>query len=171
MNPPAKPIPLTTAKKARNTGIIITLVTFGLIGVIILISSIQAAAGGLPILENPGALIGGAISSLTILLGAVLPLLLRVERTGEAVHEHVANSHTKEDGTPLYLRDDIDNLRREMRQGFLDVKSGIAHAIELSMANATDIRGIRRDVAEGRADRKELRDRVDDLEDTIEEKP
>ncbi|AZF93416.1 minor tail protein [Mycobacterium phage Centaur] len=64
-----------------------------------------------------------AIISAFSLAGVVAPVLLSSHRkqnkTLETVREHVANSHTTN------LRDDIDDLARTVREGFMETRRDI----------------------------------------------
>jgi len=127
--------------------------SFALIGVIIVVSAWGQTPRGESIIENPGALIGGVIAGLGTLMGVIMPAVLRAERNSEELKEQVKNDHKKEDGTPLLLRDDLDDKHEQVLHQIAlvthtlkTVEGGLALAIELSRANAADVRGIRHDI-------------------------
>ncbi len=155
-----------SGRAARNIILWVVIGAIIILGVIVLLSALGETKRGEPMIENPGTLIGGVITGLGGLMTLLLPLLLKVEKTQEAVKEQVENSHKKPDGSPINLRDDLDT---KPSQDYLDeVVDGLKDHVEEHLSrvtdtltraiqsldrriegSASDIRGMRRDI--GRA--------------------
>lgn len=143
---------MTKNRTARNTVLWTAAVALFAVGLIVFVSATGETKKGEALIENPGALIGIVFSSLATLMGILLPLLLRAEKSMDMVKENVQNDHKKSDGSPLYLRDDLDGKHDVILEKLGSLADGVAIAIRLSEGNAADIRGMRRDVGRVRDD-------------------
>lgn len=133
-------------RTARNTGLWIATGGVLFIGALVLVSAWGETPKGEALIENPGTLLGIAITALGGILVAILPAALRLERNSEEVKEQVQNAHKKPDGTPLNLRDDLDDKHGEVLTQIRNVRQAVDLALELTQANASDVRGMRRDM-------------------------
>lgn len=144
----------------RNAALWTVVVMFLLIGIIVFVSATGQTPKGESIIENPGALIGTVITGVGGLMAIILPAILKVEKNSEELKEQVKNDHKKADGTPLLLRDDLDD-KHDVVLARLDsidarfnligdnvenIEEGVRLAIQLGQANASDVRGMRRDM-------------------------
>lgn len=133
-------------RTARNTGLWVATGGVVFIGALVIVSAWGETSKGETLIENPGTLLGIAITALGGILVAILPAALRLERNSEEVKEQVQNAHKNPDGTPLNLRDDLDDKHTELLEQIMSVKSSVGLALTLTQANASDVRGMRRDM-------------------------
>lgn len=122
-----------------------------IIGLILLLSSVVRNTDGDLVLDNIGGLLGAVFSSFGVLMVGVIPIMLKMLSNSEDVKSNVQNDHRKPDGTPLPMRDDMDDKHNEalnrMDRGFEQQNEQIQHVVDLVMATQSDTRGIRKDIA------------------------
>lgn len=152
-----------SGRAARNTVLWVVVGAIIILGIVVLLSALGETKRGEPMIENPGTLIGGVITGLGGLMTLLLPLLLKVEKTQEAVKEQVQNDHKRADGTPINLRDDLDSkpseayldkainsVKEHVEEQLNMVSSALSGAIgsldKRIEGSASDIRGLRRDI-------------------------
>jgi hypothetical protein len=107
-------------------------------------------------------------SILTAIVGAtgviIVAMLNRTRQHAKVAADQTANSHKNPDGTPLNLRDDLD----EKFEGLADLVKGLGLDIG---GMKSDIRGIRKDASDDRNNANEAiateRSRIRKLEDTL----
>lgn len=133
-------------RTGRNTVLWTVATGIGLIGVIIFSSAVLQNSKGDPLFEKPDTLIGIVITALGGLMAVLLPALLRFERNSEELKEQVKNDHKKPDGTPLLLRDDLDDKHDVILARLDSLQDKVDISVGLSQANASDVRGIRKDM-------------------------
>lgn len=96
----------TVTRRLAQTGLWTAVsVVVAILG-ILLLSTIDNA-DGTPWLES--STIAQTISLLAVVAAAVLPSVLGTRKDAAEVREQVQNAHVKADGTPLNLRDDLDD--------------------------------------------------------------
>lgn len=122
--------------------------------VVVIVAFVQARPGE-PYLENPGALVGTAITAIGGVLAAIVGTLSRTEKAAEAVKAQVLNGH----GDAPPMRVEQDNRHDEYSRRFESLETGIFRIINGLEAAQADIRGLRRDVgrAAGRLDEHDRR--------------
>ncbi|MGN7861441.1 hypothetical protein ACTJI8_12745 [Microbacterium sp. 22303] len=112
---------------------------------------------GSPLVENPGAVLVGFFALVSGLGSALIGKLSGPLSDIGDVKENVQNDHTKPDGTPLNLRDDLDEKHDTVLEAFAvfqaEMKAEFA-AVRL------DIGGLRK---ENRDDRDDANGRISDL--------
>lgn len=133
-------------KSVRNAVLWTVAGAFALLGIIVFVAATGQTEKGEAIIENPGALFGIVITSLSSIMAILLPILLRAEKNTEIAKEQLQNEHKNADGTPLNIRDDLDDKHEVILTKLESLQGGVNMAIRLSEGNASDIRGMRRDV-------------------------
>lgn len=130
-----------------------------IIGLIVFLGAIKDAEG-VPLIDNPGLVTAAAITAIGGLAAVVLPILLKAESAAEVsrrsstdvadvvstIRDNVQNSHRKPDGSPLHMRDDMDDKHSALMQRLDTMSDSIALATRLTESAASDIRGVRRDI-------------------------
>lgn len=92
------------------------------------------------LIDNPTAILGGVISALGVVLAAVLPALLRVEKVTGLIRDNVQNGHK------VPLRQEQDDRHEELMLVVTRLGSGIDNLSRRLDGQASDIRGIRKDI-------------------------
>jgi hypothetical protein len=141
----------TVNKRLTQTGLWTALAVGVAILGILLLSTIDTPDGE-PWLES--STIAQTLSLLAVVGAAVLPSVLGTRKDAAEVREQVQNAHMKPDGTPLNLRDDLDD-KHNLTSGALK------HLTALVEGVIDDQRNDREDRRSDRADIRALTKRVD----------
>lgn len=148
---------VSTGRRVRNIALWVAAGAVVVAGAIIFLASLNKSSGD-PVLENPGTLIGTLIVTVGGMFSLILGVVLKTQSDTTTVKDHVQNAHVNANGTPLILRDDLDQkhdrvesrmdgMETLMREGFSDLKDQVGHAIQLAMGTAVDMRGVRTDMS------------------------
>lgn len=148
---------VSTGRRVRNIALWVAAGAVVVAGAIIFLASLNKSSGD-PVLENPGTLIGTLIVTVGGMFSLILGVVLKAQSDTTTIKDHVQNAHVNADGTPLILRDDLDQkhdrmesrmdgIETLMREGFSDLKDQVGHAIQLAMGTSVDMRGVRMDVS------------------------
>lgn len=144
-----------------------TMLLIGAVVTVLIVATLVAAfvvrPDGTAVVDNPATIIVAIITGLGGLSIALAPLFVRLLSSSEAVKQNVQNDHKKADGTPLLLRDDMDekhdeqlSFQTETRRMMMETMSDVRQAVN---GVASDIRGLRKDV--GRIDDRQGENRKD----------
>lgn len=152
---------LITQQKARARGWWIATLVLALV-LLVCVAIVAAGAtrdvDGNPLIESPGAVLVGFFALLGTLSTAFKAVLSPLQNNLEVVKQNVQNDHIKEDGTPLIMRDDLDDKHDELKELILDGQKETRRDIG---GIREELRGVRRDAA---SDREATSDRFDAVE-------
>lgn len=143
-----------TRKKNRAKGWWAAFASFAavlLVCALIVFIAFLKDADGNAIIENPGAVLVGFFALVGTIGTGVIAKLAPLQSGLDVIQQNVQNDHTKPDGTPLIMRDDLDDKHEEILTVLKEFQREIKR----------DIGGLRE---ENRNDRKATNDRFDSVE-------
>lgn len=114
-------------KRLASTGIW-TVVSVALVLLSILLLSTAKNPDGSHWLES--STVASTLATLGLIAAAVLPTVLGTRKDAAEVREQVQNSHMKPDGSPLNLRDDLDDKHDILVSGLKHLTTLVEGTIE-----------------------------------------
>lgn len=158
--------PWRTGRGWWATAAILGFVLLVCIGIVF--SGVLHDTDGSPLVDNPGAVLLGFFSLVGVLGSSAIAKLAPVLSN---IKENIQNGHRKLDGTPLYLRDDLDEKHVAVGNRLTAVESHldeltlqlgeavdrVDHALSANRKTGDDVTQLREDVQAGRTETGEVR--------------